>query len=578
VAADYVPGKESKTTEYMLLKMLDASGVSAFSTVQIAFDPLGEQIFVNDVRVMDADGKIISTNNLSNDYVLDDRSTTSASQKKILNIPVSGLQPGCQLAVTFTRRQQGRLEGFPFLAHSFSSSVPVRESIFFLIGYAPDLKYHANPEVEPQKLPEGLCWRVSDPLVARWEPLQPPATSFLPMLWISDGSAQWRTLTTNYLATISDRLELDPALQNQAQHLTEKLDNDEAKITLLANYVQTNLTYKAIEFGRRARIPNKPADIIRNKYGDCKDHAVLLQQLLAAAGVPAELALVSHNGPVQQDQPSLDQFDHMIVYVPNGGNGHFLDCTSKGADAAHAIPYGLAGREALILDARDPRFVAIPEYPDNASVISVEQHLHIINQADLAVDESLTLTGVHAAYMRDYLMQLPESSRRTTLQNMMGMSDADLTDFKISSLNAPAKPLQLHFAYVLKKQFHRSGNQLRGMMQAGFVRSYLAARPVDNRLTPFEITIPLSIAAKIFIDVPDGFKAEQPTNADLNLDARFASGQSDARMQDGQLILDFKCRQMTGKFKAADYAAYRQAMSQSLSALEREVVFKADER
>jgi hypothetical protein len=576
VATDYQPGKESRTTEFMLVKILDASGVSAFSTVQIAFDPLGEQVFVNDVHVMDADGKTISADNLSNYYVLDDRSTGAASQKKILNIPVSGLQPGCQLAVTFTRRQQGRLEGFPFCAHSFSCTVPVCESIFFLSDGGQGLKYHASPALEPQKLPEGLCWRVADPLVAHWEPLQPPAADFLPMLWISDGSAQWRALTTNYLASISDRLELDPARQNLTRKLTEKLDNNELKIGVLASYVQTNLTYKAIEFGRRARIPNKPADIIRNKYGDCKDHAVLLQQMLTAAGVPAQLALVSHHGSVQKDQPSLDQFDHMIVYVPNSGDGLFLDCTSKGSDVAHAIPYGLAGREAMILDARDPRFVVIPRYPDDASTISVAQHLRVVNQADLSVDESLTLTGVHAAFMRDYLTQISESSRQTTLQNMMEMGDADLTDFKINSLTETAEPLRLHFTYSLQKQFHRSGDQLRGIMRAGFARSYLTASPVDNRLTPFEVTIPISIEAKMFIDVPDGFKADQPVNPDLKLNPQFAIGQSVSRIEGGQLILDFKCRQLTGKFKAADYAPYRQTMAQALSFLEREVDFKAD--
>ena len=577
VATDYQPGKESKTTEYMLVKILDAAGVSAFSTVQIAFDPLGEQVFVNDVRVMNADGQTIANGSLSNDYVLDDRSASAASQKKILNIPVPGLQPGCQLAVTFTRRQQGRLEGFPFCAHSFSSTVPVRESIFFLSGDGHGLKYHTNPAVKPQELPEGLCWRVSDPLVARWEPLQPPAADFLPMLWISEGSAQWQALATNYLASIADRLELDATLRNQAQQLTEKLGDNELKIAALASYVQTNLTYKAIEFGRRARIPNKPADIIRNKYGDCKDHAVLLQQMLTAAGVPAQLALASHHGLIQQAQPSLDQFDHMIVYVPNSGEGLFLDCTSKGSDVAHAIPYGLAGRDALILDAHDPRFVAIPRYPDDASTISIEQHLRVVNQADLAVDESLTLTGVHAAYMRDYLMQIPESSRRTTLQNMMEMSDADLTDFQINSLTATAKPLRLHFAYSLQKQFHRSGDQLRGTLRADFARSYLTASPVDNRLTPFEVAIPFSLKAKMFIDVPDGFKADPPANTDLKLNPQFATGQSGSQIEGSQLILDFKCQQLTGEFKAADYVSYRQTLAQVLSSLEREVVFKAVE-
>ena len=578
VAADYLPGKECKTTEFMLVKVLDATGVSAFSTVQIAFDPVGEQVFANEVRVMDADGKTISTGNPANYYILDDRSSSSASQKKILNIPVSGLQPGCQLAVTVTRRQQGRLEGFPFYAHSFSTTVPVRESIFFLNGGAQSLKYHSNPALEPEKLPEGLCWRVLNPLVARWEPLQPPLTTFLPMLWISEGSAQWTPLTTNYLASINDRLELDPALQKTSKQLAEKPDSTESKIAQLASYVQTNLTYKAIEFGQRARMPNKPADIIRNKYGDCKDHAVLLQQMLVAAGVPAQLALVNHGGPVQKEQPSLDQFDHMIVYVPNGENGRFLDCTSKGADIAHVIPFGLAGRDALILDAHNPHFVTIPKYADDASTISIEQHVRVVDQTDLTVEESLVLTGVHAAYMRDYLMQIPESSRRTMLQNSLGMNDADLTDFKINSLNATAEPLRLHFAYSYKKQVRRSGNQLLGSVRAGFARSYLTASPSDNRLTPFEITIPLSIQAKVFIDIPAGFKMDPPANPDSKLDPRFATCQSASRIEGGQLILDFKCSQLPGKFKAADYAPYRQTMAQASSLLEREVVFKTDGR
>jgi tetratricopeptide (TPR) repeat protein len=576
LAASYTPGKERKTTDYMLARMLDASGVSAFSTVQIAFDPLSEQIFVNEVRVLDADGKTISTGNVANYYVLDEHTAMAVSQKKVLNIPVPGLQPGCQLSVTVTHRQQGRMDEFPFVAHTFSSTVPVRESLYFLAGDGHDLSCRTSPPMEPQKLPEGLCWRVADPVVARWEPLQPPVANFLPMLWISGASGQWSQAASNYLASISDRLEPDAALQSQSQKLTEKLGNPDAKIALLASYVQTNLTYKAIEFGRRARIPNKPADILRNKYGDCKDHAVLLQQMLAAAGVPAQLALVSHNGPIQKDLPSLDQFDHMIVYVPGSGSGRFLDCTSKGADVAQAIPEGLSGQDALVLDARNPRFVSIPQYPANASTISVEQHLHLVDQADLAVEESLTVTGAHAAMLRDYLLEVPESSRRTMLQNWMGMNDADLTAAQIDSLTTLGEPLHLRFTYALKKQFRRSDDQLRGVLRGGFSRSYLTVSPVEQRRLPFEITIPFSLETKVFIDVPAGFHPQRPENVDLVLDPRFATGQGAARIDGQRLNLDFKCRLLAGKFKPADYAAYRQTMAQALSFLEREVVFKRD--
>ncbi len=576
IAAAYVPGKEFKTTEYMAANLVDAAGVSAFSTIQVEFDPLAEQVYVNEVRVTDATGKNISLGDPANYYVLDDRSSTSASQKKILNIPVPGLQPGCRLAVTFTRSMQGRLDEFPFCAHPFSSIVPVRESVYFLAGDGHGLKYRCSPPMEPRKLPEGLCWRVPDPMVASWEPLQPPAFNFLPMLWISDGAAQWQAIATNYLASIGDRLELDPALRSKCLELVHGQDGDDAKMAVLASYVQTNLTYKAIEFGRRARIPNTPAETVRNKYGDCKDHAVLLQQMLVAAGVPARLALVSHRGTIQKDLPSLDQFDHMIVFVPEGGGGKFLDCTSKGADVAHAIPAQLAGQDALILDDRNPQFVTVPGYPENASALSVEQHLRVVDSSDVAVEETLTMEGACAAAMRDYLLPISESSRRTALQTLMGMNDAELTDTKIDSLGSPGQPLRLKSTYLLKRQFRSSKDELRGVLRAGFSRIYLQASPVQDRLSPFEITVPFSFETRTSIDIPAGFRAGQPESLEPKFDPRFATGQERVAIEENRLSLNFSFRQMTGKFKASDYGAYRETMAQAMAMLEREVIFKAD--
>ena len=575
VAVSYEPGKQYKSTDFMWARILDASGVAAFSSFQVPFDPLSEQVFVNEVRVTDSAGKTISTGKVSDYYVLDDRSGTEASQKKVLNIPVPGLQPGCQLAVIISRRQLGHLDEFPFLVHSFSCTVPVRESVLFLRGEAAGLKHVAWRGMEPQRIPEGRYWRVLDPMVACWEPQQLAAADFLPMMWVADASAHWPVLASNYIASISNCLEQEASIHDQARSLVAGLEDD-ARIAAIARYVQSNLTYKAIEFGRRARVPNKPADIARNKYGDCKDHAVLLEQMLEAAGVPARLALVGHRGPILKELPSLDQFDHMIVYIPEGGTGRFVDCTDKGADAAHAIPLGLAGRDALILDAQNPHFETIPSYPENASGIEVQRNLRLVDMADVVTEETVTLTGVHAAYLRDYLLQIPPASRRMLLQRQMGMTDVELSEFKAEPVDAPDAPLQLRCTYTCKKQFHRSNDQLTGTLRAGFERSYLTADPVDNRLTPFETRIPLSIRSTVSVDVPEGFRAEKTADLAPQLDARFAVCKGHIRLEGRKLKLEFQCRQPTGKSKASEYASYRDTMAQALSLLEREVVFKAD--
>jgi len=574
VALSYQPGKERKTTEVNATRVLDAYGVSAFSTVQVGFDPLNEEVYVNDLRVLDPQGKVVSVGNPDNYYVLDDHTSESASQAKILNIPVSGLQPNDELEVTITRRSLGRLEQFPFFEHSFAATFPARESLLFFAGDTTGLKYRSSPALEPVKFPTGLCWTLNEPPPARWEPLQPPPASFLPMLWIGDAAAQWPEVASNYLASISDRLAPDSSVQDLARTLAGAATNEEDKIAIMSRYVQTNYIYKAIEFGRRSRIPNRPAEIIQNKYGDCKDHAVLLQQLLAAAGVHAQLALVNTRDLIQPDMPSLDQFNHMIVLVTNRQGNHYLDCTAKGADVVRSLPYGQAGREALILDPQHPHFNTLPAYAQNASDITAQLHVRLVDKTDLAEEEMLTLNGITATGMRQLLAQIPEATLKSTLLNQFGMTDVQLEDVHVENLNDPQLPLRLTFNYTRKKQFHEMDDRLTGAVRAGFARFLLAPVLSGDRQTPFETMIPTHFHNIITIEPPAGFQVEMPEALAISLDSRFATGSVQTRMQGGNLEMEFAGQWTAGRFPAKDYPEFLDTINKALTLIERTVAFK----
>ena len=571
-AISWEPGKEYKSTEFLRVKVLDSASVASFSTLQRPFDPLGEEIFVNEVRVMDSSGRTVSTGSVADYYILDDGSKEVATHRKILNVPIPGLQPGCQVAVAITRRALGKLDGFPFLEHTLSRGFPVRESVLFLSGDTSGLKHVASQGLESEKQADGLCWRVAGPLVTRFEPMQPPFETFAPTVWIADGSARWPTLVTNYLNSIKEHLNTNEALAKLSRDLVVGFDKSERKTSALAAYVQTNYTYKAIEFGRRARVPNKTSEIVRNKYGDCKDHALLLRQMLEAVGVPARLALVSAQSPVQQDLPSLDQFNHMIVYVPEG-QGRFIDCTDKGADLNGTIPSGLAGREALILDEENPRFVPIPRHPELASSLEIQRNAQLVNGGDFAVEETLKVTGVHAGYIRNFLQSVAPASRRAVFQRQMELGDAELSGFEVESLEEPGAPLQVRYSYTFKKQFHRTENGLSGVPRAAVERAYLLPDQVENRLTPFEQRVPVSLKSRMAIKVPEGFSPGQVPNPPLESDPRFAVATNRWQLENGVLTVQFECRQPAGQFGPGDYANYRQTMSHLLALVEQEVVF-----
>jgi Flp pilus assembly protein TadD len=577
LAISWLPGREVRATEYWRIHIADAAGVSAFSTIQRRFDPLAEQLYVNEVRVLDSDGQTISRGAVGNYYVLDEHHETLASHHKILNIPVAGLQPGSDLVVTITRREAGRVFEFPFLEHSFSGTVPVQESFVFLTGNTKGLKYRTAPEREPAKLPDGLCWSWTNPVVARFEPMQVPWNTFAPTLWIAEGAATWSEVASNYLATIAERLAPDAALGDVARKLTAQARTPEAKIATLASYVQTNITYKAIEFGRRARMPNTPAEVLQNKYGDCKDHSVLLQQLLTAAGVPAFLALVSTSDPVQSDLPSLDQFNHMVVYVP-GGKGLFVDATDKGSDPLSGSPFGISTRDALILDPRAPRLGKIPAPTEAESAIELRRVVQLVDKENILTRETMVARGAFGAYLRQFFQAVPAVSQKQYFQQRMDMPDAELKELSAEGVQVSSAPLTVTCVYAQKKQFRHSNGSLAGVPRAVLERAFLAAPPCFDRKTPFEVRMPMELKSTVTFEIPAGYSARVPAKLDSRTDGRFLSCTNSWRLEGRSLIAEFECRQPTGTFKAGDYETYRETMSHALSLLERELVFEDEQR
>jgi hypothetical protein len=570
----YKPRAEYKTTDYFTIDVLDTTGVATFSTYQMMFDPLGEDLYVNEARVTDASGKTLSTIDPASCYVIDEPYRNVPGRNKVLNIPIAGLQPGYKISLAITRRSYGSLEEFPFLSEAISKPYPVLGGGVYLQGNGDGLNIKTTPEIKRETLPEGLFFSLTNPPVDRLEPMQPPAFSFLPAVWISDKNWQWSRLATNYLATISDRLQPDSSVRAQAEQLVSGLQDTNAKIAVLSRFVQTNCVYKAIEFGRHSRTPNKAADTLRNSYGDCKDLAVLLQQLLQFAGIHANLALVSAENPVQTNLPSLDQFDHMIVEIQQGEAEKFIDCTSRGANLGDSVPLGLAEHLALVLNATNSHLTKLPGYLQNDSRCEVRQQLRLLDTGELSVDETIHYRGIHGAFMRGYLMAISPAYRQQLIQQEMGVTDAKVTKFELGSLDDPGQPLEIKYTFILNNRFRQTKNGLVGKLEAGLERYYVRAEAIANRLTPFEFTIPFQLDGDVSFELPKGFRLADNSDPAGNIKSRFATFESRRQLENNRLKLSYHFHRPTGRYSAADYAAYQDTEAQIMAALDAEIVLQ----
>ncbi|NBV24731.1 MAG: DUF3857 domain-containing protein [Proteobacteria bacterium] len=562
-AIAYVKGKENKTTEYVRVKTLNAAGVSLFSTFQIPFNPLGEEVYVNRLEVRDAKGSLVSTGKVSDYYLLDDRSSTMATSRKMLNIPVSGLQPGHSIELVTTRRELGRADEFPLYQHNFSRVVPVRESLLFVRGDTASLQSESTPAMQPEKLPDGLLWRWKEPVVIRWEPMQTWIYQDSPTVWLNGRASRWPALATNYLMTIKDRLAPSDVVTSLTRQVTSGMTNDDQKITAVARYVQTNFVYRAVEFGRRARVPQAAATVLRDKHGDCKDHSVLVQQMLRAVGLPAHLALVSVSTPLVKNLPSLDQFDHMIVYVPTPSGGRFLDCTDKVGDLQAPVPLSLAGEEVFVLDESQPRFIPVPEYPRDASVIRTERLVSVTNRTDAVIKETLTFTGAQALLMRQSLRGQSPAVRRTMMAGWLGSQLGETLQLEEENLMQNDASFLLHLTYRVTGLFQESGGELVGQLPSVVEKAYLTPQLVDKRQTPFQLKVPLVMEGVVRISVPAGYRLRALPTPVENLENRFLSCRLTSELDKQGLRINYRLQRPVGRYAAADYAGYCQALAQA---------------
>jgi transglutaminase-like putative cysteine protease len=84
------------------------------------------------------------------------------------------------------------------------------------------------------------------------------------------------------------------------------------------DWVAGNIRYVAIYLDPNdGWVPHAAATVLAAGYGDCKDHVVIMQALLAARGIEAEAGIIDWgNHTSDLPLPLPNQFNHAIVYLP----------------------------------------------------------------------------------------------------------------------------------------------------------------------------------------------------------------------------------------------------------------------
>jgi transglutaminase-like putative cysteine protease len=172
---------------------------------------------------------------------------------------------------------------------------------------------------------------------------------YAPHIFISTFPSQ-EAFAKAYEERIKDKFTVTTEIQKQADEITKglgkkvqndpKLDLKKEQAKAIYHWVARNIRYVAIYLADGGIVPHDANSVLKNRYGDCKDHNALLISLLAAKGIDATSALInSGNAYTLPKYPVLGPFNHVITYIPAWNL--YLDSTDEMA------PYGVLPGDEL---------------------------------------------------------------------------------------------------------------------------------------------------------------------------------------------------------------------------------------
>jgi Domain of Unknown Function with PDB structure (DUF3857)/Transglutaminase-like superfamily len=152
----------------------------------------------------------------------------------------------------------------------------------------------------------------------------PPATAPSALsLWDTDPQytistfPDYAAIATAYWQLASGKAAVTPRIQALADEIAAAATDRREQAHLLHDWVSKHIRYVAILLGNGGFEPHDAATILGNGYGDCKDHVVLLEALLAAKGIASAPVLINSGNRYRLPEAATPAaFNHVLSYLP----------------------------------------------------------------------------------------------------------------------------------------------------------------------------------------------------------------------------------------------------------------------
>jgi transglutaminase-like putative cysteine protease len=357
-----------------------------------------------------------------------------------------------------------------------------------------------------------------------------------------------------------------PSTELQAKIDNLRMIGDvERRILTALRFVQHEIRYLAIGSGISSHQPTPPNEVLRRRFGDCKDKTLLLAKLLHETGLETTPALVSstYRGALGERLPSLGPFDHVILQVRTGEGIHWLDATRANQRGPLSQIYVSRYEWALILKPGTkeltkvrpppdslPRKKVVETYrvpaPEGTGDLEVVTEYHGFSADSIRTTfQENTQEEIEKKYLEFYARQFPEIKKRLPL---------------LYEELADANACRVTESYVIPKiwQIDDEKNNYALFLYPAEINSAMGSATSPQRDDPLSLDYPVSVVEKINANMFE----EWPLNAkNQNVANEFFRYRDEAKVQKEQLQFSYFYETLTDRVSVADLAKYNIALS-----------------
>jgi transglutaminase-like putative cysteine protease len=480
-------------------------------------------------------------------FGVQDGELMSDLKTKVLTIPAS--EPGNIVGYEIEQ------EVHPYVIQDIWSfqreDVPVREARYTLqlpSGWEYKAVWLNHAEVAPASVSGQWQWVVTNVKAIKPETAMPPwggvAGQMVVSLIPSGGSANKGFESWSDMARWQDGLNrgrrtATPEIKQRVADLTKASATPLDKMRALAQSVQKDVRYVAIQLGIGGWQPHPAADVFTHKYGDCKDKATLLSSMLQEIGVPSfYVSINTTRSAVTPQTPAIRWFNHVILAVrlpdnvidpslravldhPKLGRLLFFDPTDEWT------PFGslrgeLQANYGLLVTDDGGELIKLPLLPAGLSGVVRTAKLTLSPSGTLSGDFFEQRNGDYGTQQRAYLKSVPKDADR--IKFLESLISHSLTTFQITkasleNLNQTDQPFGYRYSLTAQNYAKTAGNLLLVRPRVVGSNSSDLLETKEPRKYPVEFGGPWKNSDTIEIAIPAGYEVDDlppPVNADYS--------------------------------------------------------------